>query len=105
MRSVATGIWVRLMHKTRIDRDTTVECTLDGWQEALESVKRTSTTVKCKKGENEVKFYGASPGIVLERILFVRSGTKLPTSYLGPRESYIRLEDVSSGENQEEENE
>jgi len=73
--------------------------------EALESVKRTSATVKCKKGENKVKFYGASPGIVLERILLVRSGTKLPESYLGPRESYIRLEDVSSGENQEEENE
>jgi len=33
---MATGIWVRLMHKTRIDRDTTVECTLDDWQEALE---------------------------------------------------------------------
>lgn len=33
---MATGIWVRLMRKTRIDQDTTVECTLDDWQEALE---------------------------------------------------------------------
>ena len=33
---MATGIWVRLMRKTRIDQDTTVECTMDHWQEALE---------------------------------------------------------------------
>jgi len=33
---MATGIWVRLMRKTRIDQDMTVECSLDGWQEALE---------------------------------------------------------------------
>ena len=33
---MATGIWVRLMRKTRIDQDMTVECNLDGWQEALE---------------------------------------------------------------------
>lgn len=33
---MATGIWVRLMHKTRIERDTTVNCTLDNWQDALE---------------------------------------------------------------------
>ena len=33
---MATGIWVRLMRKTRIDQDTTVECALDDWQDALE---------------------------------------------------------------------
>lgn len=33
---MAAGIWVRLMRKTRIDQDTTVECTMDHWQEALE---------------------------------------------------------------------
>ena len=27
---------MRLMRKTRIDQDMTVECSLDGWQEALE---------------------------------------------------------------------
>ncbi|MBQ9264517.1 MAG: hypothetical protein IJ189_10005 [Clostridia bacterium] len=34
---MATGIWVRLMRKTHIDKDTTVECSLDNWQEALDS--------------------------------------------------------------------
>ena len=33
---MATGIWVRLMRKTRIDRDVTVPCAYDEWQEALE---------------------------------------------------------------------
>lgn len=33
---MATGIWVRLMRKTRIDQDVTVECNLEGWQDALE---------------------------------------------------------------------
>ena len=33
---MAAGIWVRLMHKTRIDRDVTVACSLDDWQEALQ---------------------------------------------------------------------
>ena len=58
--------------------------------EAALNVKKVSTTVKCKKGENNLKFYGMSPGIVLERILLVREGVKLPESYLGPKESYIK---------------
>ncbi len=33
---MASGIWVRLMKKNRIDRDATCPCTLDTWQEALE---------------------------------------------------------------------
>ncbi|RKM59941.1 alpha-glucuronidase [Butyrivibrio sp. CB08] len=67
-------------------------------EEARDSVKKVSVSVKCKKGENTLKFYGASQGIVLERVLLVRSGIELPKSYLGPRESYIRLEDESSSE-------
>ena len=34
---MATGIWVRLMHKNRIEKDTTAECTLSDWQEALDA--------------------------------------------------------------------
>ena len=33
---MAAGIWVRLMHKNRIERDTTVECAHEEWIEALE---------------------------------------------------------------------
>ncbi|MBR5109346.1 MAG: hypothetical protein IK099_04050 [Clostridia bacterium] len=37
---MAAGIWVRLMHKTRIEKDTTVECSHNDWQEALETACR-----------------------------------------------------------------
>ena len=37
---MATGIWVRLMRKTRIERDLTVECAHSQWQEALEDACR-----------------------------------------------------------------
>ena len=33
---MAAGIWVRLMHKNRIDRDVTVDCSHEEWQTALE---------------------------------------------------------------------
>ena len=33
---MATGIWVRLMHKNRIERDLTLPCAHADWQEALE---------------------------------------------------------------------
>ena len=33
---MATGIWVRLMHKTSIDRDVTVECAHEAWQESVD---------------------------------------------------------------------
>ena len=59
-------------------------------EEARDSVKKVTDTVKLIKGENELRFYGMSPGIVLERILLVRKGTTIPKSYLGPKESYIR---------------
>lgn len=34
---MATGIWVRLMKKNRIDKDLTAPCSLETWQEALEN--------------------------------------------------------------------
>ena len=37
---MATGIWVRLMHKNRIERDVTVDCAHARWQEALEDACR-----------------------------------------------------------------
>ena len=37
---MATGIWVRLMHKTRIERDVTVDCGHEDWQEALQTACR-----------------------------------------------------------------
>ena len=34
--NVAAGIWVRLMHKNRIEKDITVECAPEEWKNALE---------------------------------------------------------------------
>ncbi len=62
----------------------------DQWiDEAKANVKKVTDTVKCVKGENNLRFYGMSPGIVLERVLLVRKGIEIPKSYLGPMESYI----------------
>lgn len=33
---MATGIWVRLMHRTHIQKDIVIPCRVDEWQEALE---------------------------------------------------------------------
>lgn len=61
-------------------------------QECKDSVKKVSAKVFCQKGENVLRFYGISPGIVLERIVIVREGIELPKSYLGPAESYCQSE-------------
>ena len=37
---MAAGIWVRLMHKTKIEKDATVPCSPDQWQDALEAACR-----------------------------------------------------------------
>ncbi len=60
-------------------------------EEARDSIKKVTTTIRCVKGENTLKFFGMSPGIVLERILLVKKGIELPGSYLGPKESYIKV--------------
>ncbi len=74
-------------------------------EEAVNSVKKVTDTVLCLRGENRLIFYGVSPGIVLERILLVRKGIAIPESYLGPGESYIRLEGETFSGNEEEKNE
>ena len=63
------------------------------WEkEAKENVKTVEDKILCTAGVNKLRFYAMSPGIVLERILLVRSGIKLPESYLGPVESYMQEE-------------
>ena len=37
---MASGIWVRLMKKSRIEKDVTVDCAHADWQEALEEACR-----------------------------------------------------------------
>ena len=59
-------------------------------REATDHVKITDGTVKCRKGINELRFYAASPAIVLEKIALYPKGTKIKESYMGPRESYIK---------------
>ena len=71
-------------------------------EEARNNVKKVVDSLECVRGENVIRFYGMSPGIVLERILLVRKGILIPESYLGPEESYIRPEVQISGEDEEE---
>lgn len=62
------------------------------WEkEAFENIKITESTVVCQEGINTLRFYAASPAIVLERIVLWQEGTILPESYLGPKESYRKL--------------
>ncbi|MCR5031267.1 MAG: glycosyl hydrolase 115 family protein [Lachnospiraceae bacterium] len=58
--------------------------------EAKENVKKVTVPVTCQKGDNTLRFYAVSPGIILERILLIKKGTTIPDSYLGPKESYIK---------------
>ncbi len=37
---MATGIWVRLMRKAHIEKDTTVPCAIQDWQQALDTACR-----------------------------------------------------------------
>ncbi len=59
-------------------------------REATDHVKITDGIVACRKGLNELRFYAASPAIVLEKIALYPKGTKLKESYMGPRESFIK---------------
>lgn len=57
--------------------------------EAINNVKKVVVKAELKKGINEITFSAKSPALVLEKIVLVRKGTKLPESYLGPTESYF----------------
>lgn len=59
-------------------------------REATDHVKITDAVINCRKGINELRFYAASPAIVLEKIAVYPMGTTLKESYMGPAESYIR---------------
>lgn len=60
-------------------------------QEATDHVKITDAVITCRKGVNELRFYAASPAIVLEKMAVYPKGTTLKESYLGPKESCIRI--------------
>lgn len=57
-------------------------------QGVLDNVRLIETVVPVRKGENNLYFYAADPGIVLESLVLYPNGTKLQDSYLGPIESY-----------------
>lgn len=61
----------------------------DQWRwEAYNHIKLAESVVECRKGLNELHFWGVSPAIVLERVVLWLEGRELSESYLGPRESY-----------------
>lgn len=54
----------------------------------LDNVRIIESSISVSKGENQLYFYAADPGIVLERIVLYPENTVLPESYLGPAESW-----------------
>lgn len=57
-------------------------------QEAVNHVRKVTTPVVCRKGENRLRFYAAGCENVLERICLERKGVIPDTSYLGAKESF-----------------
>lgn len=65
------------------------DCTCEEWNRGvLDNIRVVESVISVKKGENQLYFYAADPGIVLERIVLYPEYTKLPESYLGPIESW-----------------
>ena len=58
-------------------------------QEAYDNIKIAQNTVTCREGLNVLRFYAASPAIVLEKTVLWQEGTTLAESYLGPKESFF----------------
>ncbi len=58
-------------------------------REATDHIKIADSHITCQKGVNELRFYAASPAIVLEKIAVYQKETDLKDSYMGPGESYI----------------
>lgn len=54
----------------------------------LDQIHETELGVYLKKGSNTITVYAMEPGVVLERLILVRTGEKIKSSYLGPQESY-----------------
>lgn len=70
------------------------DCACEEWNRGvLDNIRVIESVVPVKKGENQLYFYAADPGIVLERIVLYPENTKLPESYLGPVESWRKGED------------
>ena len=57
-------------------------------REAYNNVKVYRCVIKCKLGINSLRYYQISPNLALERLVLYREGTRLPESYLGPKESF-----------------
>lgn len=54
----------------------------------LDQIRIVGTDLQLSEGTNEIRVEAADPGFVLEKLVLVREGQRLPESYLGPEESY-----------------
>lgn len=60
------------------------------WIEAvMNQIRKTKLSITCKEGINDIVIEPLQAGFVLERLLVYPVGTKLPQSYLGPKESFF----------------
>lgn len=59
------------------------------WENVVkDNIRIYHSGVFCTKGENHLRIYAVSPTLVVEKIVLYPEGSKLPESYLGPKESY-----------------
>ena len=57
-------------------------------QMVLEQIRRVECEVSLQAGENTLEIFALSQGFLLEKLVLVREGKMLRTSYLGPMESF-----------------
>lgn len=56
----------------------------------MENIHIHQSSVLCQCGLNRLRVYAVSPFMVLEKVVLYKKGTTIPTSYLGPRESFYK---------------
>ncbi len=55
----------------------------------LNNIRRQSSDIACKKGENILHIYAITPGFVLEKVVIYPKGQKPAEAFLGPAETYF----------------
>ncbi len=59
-------------------------------QDVLNNIRYSTSEVVLQQGVNELRIFAVDPGLVLQRLVLVPAGQKLPKTYLGPRESWYQ---------------
>lgn len=55
----------------------------------LDQIRTVTGAVTLHEGMNRIHVFAADPGFLLEKLVLVKEGVRLPDSYLGPEETYF----------------